>query len=1002
MPIFEDKSGNPISLIERGYNFLQNEEFDRATEYFNRALDLDAKAHEAYWGMLLAERQCKERDGKDLIRAGMCIDKDMNYQYACKYCEDKASRDFYESTAKKCADACHTMIVIFACAGKHRVAFIRSNFYKESSFSDKTLVQIHKTIIKKDAFFNFSREMASAFIYLLEIHTNNSSFSMLEKNEELIERVKMAYKDYMERLLKAIVSPRQSAGNGTAGALSTPEQKALEIENLSEIWAAPYGNKKSSFIGTDSKYSDISERWIFLLGFLTEIGEFGKKAVITLAILGLFDTATAYGVPEEYSKKIKAEFLEQELKRTNSIDDIEIYNKKLSQEGVVYRRGLEIIMAEDKTPERTVNKKYKQFLENAESLIDNHINSKQYSRYTHGVEIDKTINELKNAADEYKSYPQEKRDKAEKYIKGIEKYLHDGADKVKETWDAYLSEVDSMCAEKESVLRKNTSLLISLKEGYNAEEEKYCKRQIKKDTVVSSVLLAISAVFLFVTIFGAFYANGTINKPERIMPYSTFWYTLVSAALMLVGGMILFMSQISLNKANKKYKEKSYLPLFEKGKLKRFKYIGIANGIVICFTIIISILAAWLFVYAGINFKKSVGVIEISTVENIELVKKHPEAKFVLLADLDFQADLKPINNSIYSFSGEFDGQGHTISNISLQVPFIKYNNGNISNLNISNTVIGQGEISFVNRNEGNISNIYINGVTANGEEIDFEGIVQRNCGNISGCCVSGFYNQFKNICGLVGANYDDGVITNCLVICDNVNTKYRFYGFASDNSGTIKGCSFSGNVVSQGNAIAFIHVNKGVIERCFCQGNLSGCQEVSGFVDFLRDGKISDCYSQTNLTQSTVESGTSIGGFVCDVDNSTITNCYYSGNIKIIKGENGTGYSRYGGFIASAYKSNRDGYKTSVVSNSFCDATYSIGDSRKDSSRGELELHNVYGTDKEQDFDKWITLDGDFNNTYRSSLKKSSFVLNNLGWSPEIWDIKPGKLPTLLPYNPQ
>ena len=106
MFLTESSSLNYTALIERGYNYLSLEEYDRAIEFFNRALDTNAQSYEAYWGLLLAERQCKRKNGSELIEMGMCIDGDNNYRFACQYADENSKKSLLD-IAKNCAYMCH-------------------------------------------------------------------------------------------------------------------------------------------------------------------------------------------------------------------------------------------------------------------------------------------------------------------------------------------------------------------------------------------------------------------------------------------------------------------------------------------------------------------------------------------------------------------------------------------------------------------------------------------------------------------------------------------------------------------------------------------------------------------------------------------------------------------------------------------------------------------------------------------------------------------------------
>lgn len=83
----------------------------------------------------------------------------------------------------------------------------------------------------------------------------------------------------------------------------------------------------------------------------------------------------------------------------------------------------------------------------------------------------------------------------------------------------------------------------------------------------------------------------------------------------------------------------------------------------------------------------------ISSASDLSKISADPDGNFVLTADLVLSGDFTPIAN----FSGVLDGQGHTISNLSItatsslpSVAFVVSNGGTIKNLGfIDVTVTG-------------------------------------------------------------------------------------------------------------------------------------------------------------------------------------------------------------------------------------------------------------------------------------------------------------------------
>lgn len=246
-------SVNSDALIERGYNSLVSEEYDRAYECFDRALDIDAKAHTAYWGMLLSERQCMNADGSDLIKVGICIDADQNYRFAYQYA-DEVVRKEYEKTAMMCEHMCHIILIELICEKRMIPAKLRAKNYAESSFADKRLIDAHHSLLREDAMTEFSRQTPSVLISLLEIYRNNTTFSTYDREFHFSEKLKGLYKEYMDRLLRKVALEREFSDFGKKKQKKNPELVGFGPNNSgNSVYSLPNIDYDGSFY-TDMDY----------------------------------------------------------------------------------------------------------------------------------------------------------------------------------------------------------------------------------------------------------------------------------------------------------------------------------------------------------------------------------------------------------------------------------------------------------------------------------------------------------------------------------------------------------------------------------------------------------------------------------------------------------------------------------------------------------------------------------------------------------------------------
>ncbi len=202
-----------------------------------------------------------------------------------------------------------------------------------------------------------------------------------------------------------------------------------------------------------------------------------------------------------------------------------------------------------------------------------------------------------------------------------------------------------------------------------------------------------------------------------------------------------------------------------------------------------------------------------------------------------------PIGKSMeIQFSGNFDGNGYSISNLRLQ--------------NISDDIF-YGLFGCVSEN-GKISNLTI--------ESSASVIV-----NMVGA-------------GIAGANY--GTIENCVNNAPIIVTQCYSGGIVGANAGTVKNCTNYGSINASGSngfgAGGIAGTNYGTIECCANYGsitaNLVNAGGISGDTD---SGRILNCYNRGSVT-----AGSQVGGIVGMINDelggaTTIKNCYNASTVQ-------------------------------------------------------------------------------------------------------------------------
>ena len=202
------------------------------------------------------------------------------------------------------------------------------------------------------------------------------------------------------------------------------------------------------------------------------------------------------------------------------------------------------------------------------------------------------------------------------------------------------------------------------------------------------------------------------------------------------------------------------------------------------------------------------------------------------------------------SYTGTFDGGGHTITGLTVTTKdqFV-------------------GLFGYLNR-AGTVKNVVMEGIqiTSNHMFGNTGGVAGFSWGTIENCSVSGSVSGTKCVGGVVGAQ-KAGSITGCSSSA-TVKGTVDVGGVAGEKWGSMTACYATGNVTLE------IDSPK----------NLSG----GGLVGFNGGSSVLACYATGNVTSTGSSTGNvHIGGFLGD-NYTTVTACYWKNNH-----EQGIGYNR-------------------------------------------------------------------------------------------------------------
>jgi hypothetical protein len=225
---------------------------------------------------------------------------------------------------------------------------------------------------------------------------------------------------------------------------------------------------------------------------------------------------------------------------------------------------------------------------------------------------------------------------------------------------------------------------------------------------------------------------------------------------------------------------------------------------------------------------------QIATAEDLMLLGESPEdydTHFILTADINLNPNLPgrkafdkaviaPDTNDVKSyfqgtpFTGIFDGNGYTISHLTLK---------------------GVDYLGLFGRLEpgGEVRNLRVADINITGSGNNIGGVVGHNSGSVIHCYSTGAIEGNQHVGGLVGITYG-GSIIQCYSTCDVIG---------SERVGGLLGYNL-----------------KGFVNYCYSTGEVTGEKYVGGLVGYnLNNPRVIQCYS-TGLVNGT---SLAIGGLV-------------------------------------------------------------------------------------------------------------------------------------------
>lgn len=242
--------------------------------------------------------------------------------------------------------------------------------------------------------------------------------------------------------------------------------------------------------------------------------------------------------------------------------------------------------------------------------------------------------------------------------------------------------------------------------------------------------------------------------------------------------------------------------------------------------------------------------LQIRTVGDLQGVGMNLTGHFILMNDLDMgNSEFEPIGGigDGERFSGIFDGNGYTISNLRIRREGVNTGNGLFASLESTGTI----------RNLG-LENVDVIGGSNTGA------LVGQLYGTVSHCWSSGTVRSQVggrvNTGGLVGTMQEGSLLDQSYSTAEVSGTNRRTGGLVGANRGTIRDSYATGSVTaertdSDGHAGGLVGDNEGTIVTSYATGAVSGT--MPGGLAGTISGVITDSY----WDEQTTGMGTAAGG---------------------------------------------------------------------------------------------------------------------------------------------
>jgi len=265
--------------------------------------------------------------------------------------------------------------------------------------------------------------------------------------------------------------------------------------------------------------------------------------------------------------------------------------------------------------------------------------------------------------------------------------------------------------------------------------------------------------------------------------------------------------------------------------------------------------------------------VEISTEEQLFNIKNNLSGSYKLVGDITLTKSWQTVGTSANPFSGVFDGNGHTVSNLVV----------NSSVFEVDDTSLDY-YVGFFGVLKGTVKNLKIEGLKINLNDsvinsTDYQTLLSSNP----------LVTDFNINAGLVGINKGDiiscNINTDLSINLTEISARIRAGALSGKSNDLINSCKASGSInitndngyIRSGGIVGYLSSNGELIKnssrvdvttKIITEGKI----QVGGIVGNIECGNLSTCYSTGTLkATNTAIKASLVGGLVGLIDNSSL-----------------------------------------------------------------------------------------------------------------------------------